>query len=929
MNLFQTMYHNSIIRLLILCALILTFVGTVSYFGYRYKKMGNIYRTTNITIPEGKIKKIVLKNGMKVVAFENPSSAKVLVQIAYNIGSAVEESGERGLAHLLEHLIFKGTDKLSETDIGAIARRYGAKFNAFTGQDITSYYFEVNKNNWKPFVDLLADCMQNARFHHDYLASEVRTIIQELRMHRDNYSRLMSQKAAELIFPPNHPYHDPVIGYKEDLLSITAQQVEAFYKKYYRPDRATLFIVGDVKIDEALSCAAEKFESIPIAPESCVKEISNGMPELITHTTRIFQHVKKERLGFYWAVPGILDDTELVASAFESLLGSGRKSRLYQMLVEEKKIATSVFSKNFKLMHGGIFFVFVDPVIGKSEKCRSIVQKVLNSIIETGFSDQEIVRMVNGKTRSFLQKMSNNKDFTYRWIKSFFSTDDEMEIFKRQNRYQQVTSEQLQDFAARYLDPFLMNQIEIVPVPENKREFIEASRKNWDKVERQILKAHKRTSPLEKPRVADTMKDPEPLDFTFPKPDRVLELENGLKIMLKSQKNWPIVAMCCRLKEAEYFARAREGRALGIMMSMLMEGSSGYTKKELVDFFEQRGVKYRFSSSGVSCTALAHDAVDVLERLAHIVMQPILPKESIDRIKARKCSHYYHVQDVSRTLAKRELLNLVYQGTPFSWTFDQAIQDLEHLTRADLIKLHQKYICPAHVMVSIVGDFDVDEMEKEARRIFSSWEEGGVYAPFKLPAASFVPGQQIDIPMLRNQVALMLGKPSPLTLYDDALIPIKMINSALFKSFGSRMYKLREQTGLFYSSRGKFAAQCSKFPGYDYVVTLVKGEQLKLAEEKICEVITQMGEHGMTEAELIAARQNQLKKLIDVTASCNRTAKAFIYQESLKLGFDYFDKVLQRVQTITLDEVNKAAAQYINAHDMARVRVGRVEGLTQ
>ncbi len=887
--------------------------------------MGSTYGTTTIAIPENKIKKAVLKNGMKVLAFENPSSAKVLVQIAYNIGSAVEESGERGLAHLLEHLIFKGTDKLSETDIAAIARKYGAKFNAFTGPDATSYYFEVNKNNWKPFVDLLAQCMQYARFHPDYLASEVKTIIQELRMHRDNYSRLMSQKASELIFPPNHPYHDPVIGYKEDLLSITAQQVEAFYKKYYRPDRATLFIVGDVNIEEALSCATEKFESIPISSDSVVKEFSNGMPELVTHVTRIFQDVKKERFGFYWAIPGIMNDGELLSSAFEYLLGSGRSSRLYQVLVEEKKVATSVCAKNFKLMNGGIFFIFVDPVLGKSEKCRSIIQKTLNSIIESGFSDQEIIRMANGKMRSFLGKMSNNKDFVYRWTKSFFSTGDEFDIFKRQNRYQAITSQQLQDFAERYLDPFLMNQIEIAPVPENKREFIEASRANWDNVERKILKAHKRTTPLEKPRVADSMEDPTPLDFTFPKPDRMFELENGLKVILKSQRNWPIVTMCCRLKEAEYFARAREGRALGVMMNMLMEGSDGLSKKDLINFFEQRGVKYRFNSSGACCTALAHDAVDVLERLAHIMIQPILPRESIDRIKARKSSHYYHIQDVSRAVAKRELLNLIYKDTPFSWTFDQAIQDIEHLTRADLIKLHQKYICPTYMIVSIVGDFDVDEMEKEVRRIFSSWEEGGAYVPSKLPSANFVPGEQIDIPMLRNQVALMLGKPSLITLYDDALIPIKMINSALFKSFGSRMYKLREQTGLFYSSRGKFAARSSKFPGYDYVVTLVKAEQLKLAQEKICEVITQVEKEGISETELVAARQNWLKKLIDRTASCTRTAKAFIYQESLNLGFDYFDKVLQRVQTITLDEVNKAAAQYINVDGMARVRVGRLE----
>ena len=123
------------------------------------------------------IKKVVLENGLTILIFKNIQTPKVLLQIAYDVGSWIEESGEKGLAHLIEHMIFKGTEKLNEGDIEAVARKYGADLNAFTSVDMTSYFFEVNKNNWKPFMGILADCMQNARFDEQHLASELIAVI--------------------------------------------------------------------------------------------------------------------------------------------------------------------------------------------------------------------------------------------------------------------------------------------------------------------------------------------------------------------------------------------------------------------------------------------------------------------------------------------------------------------------------------------------------------------------------------------------------------------------------------------------------------------------------------------------------------------------------------------------------------------------------
>lgn len=925
MNLFSQIAVSRVMKLLVIGMMVLGLFTITLYVGYRVKKMRNARLTTTIAIPSGAIKKAVLKNGMNVLVFENRCAPKVLVQIAYNIGSAVEEAGERGIAHLIEHLIFKGTDTYSETDIGAIARKYGAKFNAFTGPDITSYYFETNKNNWRPFVTILAECMQHARFQDDFLASEVKTIIQELRMHRDNYVRLITQKAAELIFPPAHPYHYPVIGYKEDLVAMTADRVKDFYKKYYRPDHATLFIVGDIVADEALALAEKHFASIPVEQESVVKEFTQSVPELVTHRTRIFQDIKKERIGFYWAVPGIMDNDELVSSSLEFLLGKGKSSRLYRELVEGKRVATRVSIKNFKLMHGGIFFVFVQPVIGKEEKCRTAVQKVLKSIIQDGFTDEELMRMVNGKTRLFLENMSNNKDFVYRWIKSYFSTGDELEIFKRLNRYQTVASSQLQRFAKKYLDPFLMNQIALVPVPEDKKDFIKLSRDTWDALEKKIIKAHQRTTPLEELRMAKTMQDPEMLEFEFPKPDRVIELNNGLKVILKEQKNWPIVAMRCQLKESEFFARSREGKSLDVMMNTLMEGNVFYTKRQIIDFFEQRGALYRLSSSGIRSVSLKQDAFDVLDQIFGILTGPTFPKERVERVKARKIDSYYRRYDSPRSLAKRTLLNSIYRGTQFCWTVEEVVHDIEKLTRADLIKLHQKYISPANMMLSVVGDFDCSAMEQEIQRIFGEWEEGGAYLQKKLTQPTLDVQDRIDIPLMRNQAVLMMGKFSPMTAHNQSLVPLRLMSNIFFKSFGSRLYKLREQTGLFYSSSGKFAAQAGKFPGYDYLRTLVKPEQLDETEHKIREVMFELAQHGVTETELAGARQKYLKKIIDVTGNCKRMAKLFCRLDSLKVGYDYYDNILNRIQNITVDEINQVAVDYIKPDKMTCVRVGRFE----
>lgn len=909
-------------------SLLIALVGCIVYYvSLHVWRVALSHTHTQFSAPSDRVRKAILPNGMHVLVFKNSSLPKVLVQIAYDVGSYVEDSGERGLAHLVEHMIYKGTETLSESDIDAIARKYGASFNAFTSMDETSYYFEVNKNNWKPFVPLLADCMQNARFDKEHLASEVKAVIQELKMGKDNYWRSMMLKAMELVFPANHPYHTPTIGFKEDLLNLDAENLKKFYKKYYRPDRATLFIVGDVDMDEALELARKNFAGIVADKESVVKEFPTIMPELVTHHTRYFEDVKTEHLGFFWVIPGLKSKSEQVAIMLEGVLGKGQSGRLYRLLVDEQKVATSVYVTASQFLEAGIFLILIEPIQGKAEECAALVQQELQKIAHDGVTKVELERIAKNKSKSFFHKMQSFTDFVYSWIESYFATRNEMDIFQRVEKYYHITSDQVRDYTREYLDPFLMNRIEVLPLPESKKGLRESIKKMSDELDQKILARHARTAEVEEPRAVAGYKNPEPLRFEFPKPDRILELPNGLKVLLATNHSVPLITFNCQFIDSSFLEDARDGLDVGFMMDMLMEGSKNFTKEQHVDFFEQHGASYSFSARGAHFTCLKEDLEKLADRFNHILRQPTWPAESMHKLKDIFIDGYQRAKDSPKSMAMRILKNAVYKDHPYSWTYDDAIELIKKLDTARLQVIHDTFVCPANMIVSVVGDFDVEQMANFVGKALGDWKSG-TRKTFAVTPQKFEKNAKIDYPILRDQVMFLLGQPSPLTIYDADVIPLKVLNIICFRSLGSRIFKLREETGLFYTAFGAFASHVAKEHGFDMVGMLVSLENVDKAELLTRQLLNGIAQNGVMQEEIDAAQQMYLKDLIDLVDDNMAIASLLCSIDSLGLGFDYYDKVLARVQSISVADLNAIAAKYFIPNGMARVRVGPVHGLS-
>lgn len=923
MNYFEII-NNKVVGVVLLVVAIFLIFGVVSYMKQHREPYLVFKRKEPMSLPTDNVKKHTLKNGMNLLVFENKSVPKVLIQIAYDIGSSVEQEGERGLAHMLEHMIFKGTKELSEGDIDAISRKYGATFNAFTSHDVTSYYFEVNSANWKPFIPILADCMMNSRFDEQHLASEMKAVISELKMLKDSYWRVMMEEALRLCFPSNHPYHFSVIGFKEDLLKMSSGRLKRFYDKYYQPSRATMFVVGDVKSEDVIEEVEKHFSDI----ESSKEEKPNPFPEVVqefaTNKTTLYRDIEQPQIGFYWRIPGIKSKRDIERQALEIVLGGGEGSRIYKRLVEEEKVASSVMTGAIDLMEAGLFLVLITPHEGQSDKCRELLKEELDKFVSKGITEAELAKVVSNKQLSLLELFEDYQAFTVEWLQSFFATNDELSIFNQVNEFGSMTSEKLVLYVRDYLDPFLMNEIYMVPVPEEHKKRLLEVENQQSKLDSQILNTYVRTTPLEEPKAVHKLPSTQPLDFEFPHPTKTFTLKNGLKVLLYQNKQWPFMTARMYFRDASFFASARSGISISIMMNMLMEGSSDHSKKDNVEFFEGMGTSYNFGVSGAELTVLGDRFGESLKRAQQILLQPTFPADALKKIQAIEIDGYMRSKNDPMAIGLRLLNNEIYKGHQYQWSFDDAIDIIKGLSTRSLTDLHGKYVTPENMILTIVGDYKSDSIEKEITQLFSGWKAAGRIKEIDGQKIAQSKPVTIDHFMVRNQAVLALGRPSPITIEHPDLIPLKLLNYIAFYSMGSRLYKLREATGLFYHAQGAWAYNASREVGFDFLLSLLSVDKLDDAEKGMRAIVKEIADKGVTSDELDVARQLYTKTLIDASSSNASVARVLSTLEAFDLGFDYYDKVLERVNTMTVDEINAIAKKYFSTDNMHRVRVGRV-----
>ncbi len=868
------------------------------------------------------IAKKVLSNGMTILVREVHTIPKVSVQLWYNVGSKDEGTGERGIAHLIEHMIFKGTAKLSESDINMITHMLSGSCNAFTSYDYTGYLFNFPKQYWQEALSMMADCMRGCTFKEDMLSSEMKAVIQELKMYRDNYTSSLFEKMVSTIFDA-HPYHHPIIGYKEDLWNASSPLLKSFYNKHYIPNNAALVVVGDVKAEEVFASAESYFGTIP-ADLTYKKSVHPFSQDIISKSITLYRDLQQPIAVFGFVVPGIQSKKDNLLHLISWVLGKERSSRLYKKLVDELQLVTSISADSEDLFEHGIFFIYCEPKrvedIAAIEQC---IKDEIADIIKNGIHDVELDRAIKQTQMGLYSLLENFEQQAYQIGKFFWATGDEGYIFKYLSKPKKVLKKEMHDLIVKYFRPTVLHKGVILPLPASEKATWASLQDQSDTEDNQILAARVRNSPVEPAVCAKKIVIKEPSAFAFPKAQEIM-LANGLKVLYYNNPNTPKIDLFLQLKARSYYDQQDKQGLYAFVMNMLTEGTKDYSAEELADAIESRGMSLEVYPGGASMSMLSADLLYGLTILEEVLSAPVFEIQQIEKVRAQMLVDIINYWDEPWDFSGQLLRDTLYKGHPFSKNGTGKKEVIESIKQADLLEFFKKNISPDGATLIIVGDLSEIDIKNLLETAIGTWQGPQVEAiPF--PALAPVKSVEINYPINRDQTVLCfaglsIDRKHP--DYDKLLLFDQIFGSGVLGSMGSRLFQLREQSGLFYRINGSLIAGAGEQPGMVLVKTVVSLDRLAEAEKVIKHVIETTAD-SITQEELEDAKRAVTNSLVDCFASNAGMAQMFLFLEKYGFSSDFFDERAKMLNKVELEDIKAAAKRIMTLDKLITLRVGR------
>jgi zinc protease len=344
-----------------------------------------------------------LDNGLRVLLIEDSRSPIVSFQVWYRVGSRNEHRGATGIAHFLEHLMFKGTPSHGPKQFARLVEENGGQDNAFTSQDVTSYYVDIAADKLDLVIDLEADRMQNLLLDPKEINSEREVVIEERRTRtEDDPGGFLGEEVSAISFKA-HPYGAPIIGWMDDIKRITPEEIRAFYKTYYVPNNAIVVAVGAFRADDALEKIKRRFGRIPRGkvppPMLAVEPPPNG-----ERRVTVKKQAELPIVYMAWHVPNYRSDDAIALEVLSTILSGGRASRLYRDLVYQRQLALEAGGDNsYFSIDPSLFWFWATPMPGQTpEKLEAELSAHMERLKTEPVTDEELARAKNQIEAAFV-----------------------------------------------------------------------------------------------------------------------------------------------------------------------------------------------------------------------------------------------------------------------------------------------------------------------------------------------------------------------------------------------------------------------------------------------------------------------------------------------------------------------------------------------
>lgn len=408
----------------------------------------------------GDVHEVELDNGFRALLVQRKNLPVVASTLWYRVGSRDERTGETGLSHFLEHMMFKGTDRYAKGEIDLLTSKMGGSNNAFTSHDVTSYYFALASDRWETALEIEASRMTSCTLDTDEFAAEKSVVLEELAMGEDDPWQALYQTLEGAAYQV-HPYHHPVIGWRQDLERLEADGMRSYYGRHYGPNRAFLVAVGDLDIARTEERVDELFGSLPRAEE---RDPVNVEPEQRGERRAIRYHpgvgeILRGAVSYPTCRMGEADDFTL--DVISHVLGGSKTSRFYRRLVLDEQIAANVWVINEVRLDPGLFTIGVELREGRDpEDAEEMLREEIDRLASRGATKAELATARMQLRSSYLFEEETVLDVALR-LGRFEATasqgyrllDDVLE------RYESVSSADVKAVTRRYLAPRSANVV--------------------------------------------------------------------------------------------------------------------------------------------------------------------------------------------------------------------------------------------------------------------------------------------------------------------------------------------------------------------------------------------------------------------------------------------------------------------------------------
>jgi len=878
---------------------------------------------TPVTSVEG-ITEYRLDNGLQVLLFPDQSKQQITVNITYMVGSRHEGYGETGMAHLLEHLLFKGTPR--HPDITQELSERGAQPNGTTAVDRTNYYeiFPASEENLDWALDLEADRMLNSAVAADDLESEMTVVRNEMESGENNALGILVERTLSTAYLW-HNYGNSTIGARSDVENVPIERLQAFYRKYYQPDNAMLIVAGNFDEQRALELVVEKFASIPRPDRSGANTLyTTYTAEPTQDGERIVNMRRVGELQFttsaYHVPPGAHPDYAAI-SVLSFVLGNAPSGRLYEALVESG-LATGTGTAPFQFREAGPLMTFAAvPKENDLDQVAATMNETVEEILTRPATTDEVDRartaMLNGINQAFTSSAAIALQ-----LSEWASMGDWRLFFLHRDRIGEVTPDDVNRVAQAYIKA------------DNRTVGLFRPTENPDRAE--IPEYPDIAAMLDGYEGGAAIAEGENFD---PTPDNVeartvrYELSNGMEVaFLPKETRGDQVIVRLRLHFGDEEALMNRGTAGGFAGAMLMRGTERLSRQDIQDEIDR--LQAQGSVSGGPTQAVGQfqtvreNVVEVIGLLGELVRNPSFPAEEFAILRDQQLTGIEANRSEPGAVAQIELgriMNPKPKGHPaYTETVDEALESVQAVTLDDARRFYEDFWGPQSGNIVVVGDFDQEAVRTALEATFADWESPHPYQ--RIENDFFEPeAQDLEFETPDKANAFFYAQQNLELRDSDADYPALIMAGYMIGGgvLNSRLAtRIRVNDGLSYGVGGGISGHPIDPTGQFSAVAIYAPENADRLEAAFREEIEKVLTEGFTQEELDAAKQGWLEGQQLARSQDSGLAGALS-------GDLYFNRTVlwdgeleDTVRSLTLDEVNQAVRNRLDLSKMTIVKAG-------